>query len=148
MPPRVLAAALAVALAASGTGCGAGGDRDDVRAEVSSYLSAAAQGNGRQACAYYTAEMRRQVRQEARRRHKGTCQRMMGTAVRYRLASLPGAVRRGRGGRDRRPRGVDVDMLGPDRARRLRRAATPPSRTTRATLVRTPDGWRIERLEN
>ena len=144
MPPRVLAAALAVALLASG--CGASGDRDDVRAVVSSYLTAAAEGNGRQACAYYTAEMRRTARRKAKRQHMGSCARMLGTAVRYRLASLPGAVREdvedAIGDREE----IDVDMLGPDRARATFVAPHSAVADTRATLVRTADGWRIERL--
>jgi hypothetical protein len=146
MPPRVLAACVTFALLASGAGCGAGGDRDDVRAVVSSYLAAAADGNGRQACAYYTAGMRRQARREARRQHMGTCARLLGTAVRYRLASLPGAVRQdvedAIGDREE----IDVDMLGPDRARATFVAPHSAVQDTRATLVRTRDGWRIERL--
>jgi hypothetical protein len=146
MPPRALAACLTFALLASGAGCGAGGDRDDVRAVVSSYLAAAADGNGRQACAYYTAGMRRQARREARRQHIGTCARLLGTAVRYRLASLPGAVRQdvedAIGDREE----IDVDMLGPDRARATFVAPHSAVQDTRATLVRTRDGWRIERL--
>jgi hypothetical protein len=146
MPPRALAACLTFALLASGAGCGAGGDRDDVRAVVSSYLAAAADGNGRQACAYYTAGMRRQARREARRQHMGTCARLLGTAVRYRLASLPGAVRQdvedAIGDREE----IDVDMLGPDRARATFVAPHSAVQDTRATLVRTRDGWRIERL--
>jgi hypothetical protein len=146
MPPRVLAACVTFALLASGAGCGAGGDRDDVRAVVSSYLAAAADGNGRQACAYYTAGMRRQARREARRQHIGTCARLLGTAVRYRLASLPGAVRQdvedAIGDREE----IDVDMLGPDRARATFVAPHSAVQDTRATLVRTRDGWRIERL--
>jgi hypothetical protein len=146
MPPRALAACLTFALLASGAGCGAGGDRDDVRAVVSSYLAAAADGNGRQACAYYTAGMRRQARREARRQHMGTCARLLGTAVRYRLASLPGTVRQdvedAIGDREE----IDVDMLGPDRARATFVAPHSAVQDTRATLVRTRDGWRIERL--
>jgi hypothetical protein len=146
MPPRVLAACVTFALLASGAGCGVGGDRDDVRAVVSSYLAAAADGNGRQACAYYTAGMRRQARREARRQHIGTCARLLGTAVRYRLASLPGAVRQdvedAIGDREE----IDVDMLGPDRARATFVAPHSAVQDTRATLVRTRDGWRIERL--
>jgi hypothetical protein len=146
MPPRVLAACVTFALLASGAGCGAGGDRDDVRAVVSSYLAAAADGNGRQACAYYTAGMRRQARREARRQHMGTCARLLGTAVRYRLASLPGTVRQdvedAIGDREE----IDVDMLGPDRARATFVAPHSAVQDTRATLVRTRDGWRIERL--
>jgi hypothetical protein len=146
MPPRALAACLIFALLASGSGCGAGGDRDDVRAVVSSYLAAAADGNGRQACAYYTAGMRRQARREARRQHIGTCARLLGTAVRYRLASLPGTVRQdvedAIGDREE----IDVDMLGPDRARATFVAPHSAVQDTRATLVRTRDGWRIERL--
>jgi hypothetical protein len=142
----VLAACVTFALLASGAGCGAGGDRDDVRAVVSSYLAAAADGNGRQACAYYTAGMRRQARREARRQHMGTCARLLGTAVRYRLASLPGAVRQdvedAIGDREE----IDVDMLGPDRARATFVAPHSAVQDTRATLVRTRDGWRIERL--
>ena len=129
MPPRVLAACVTFALLASGAGCGAGGDRDDVRAVVSSYLAAAADGNGRQACAYYTAGMRRQARREARRQHIGTCARLLGTAVRYRLASLPGTVRQdvedAIGDREE----IDVDMLGPDRAARASSLPTPQFRT-------------------
>ena len=146
MPPRVLAAALSVALLASGAGCGASGDRDDVRAVVSSYLNAAAEGNGRQACAYYTAELRRRARREAKKEHLGSCARMLGTSVRYRLASLPGAVRRdvedAIGDREE----IEVDMLGPDRARATFVAPHSAVEDTRATLVRTADGWRIERL--
>jgi hypothetical protein len=146
VPSRALAACLAFALLASGAGCGGGGDRDDVRAVVSSYLAAAADGNGRQACAYYTAGMRRQARREARRQHMGTCARLLGTAVRYRLASLPGTVRQdvedAIGDREE----IDVDMLGPDRARATFVAPHSAVQDTRATLVRTRDGWRIERL--
>ena len=149
MPPRVLAASLALALLAGcGAGCGAGGDADDVRAVVSSYLSAAADGNGRQACAYYTPAMRRLARREARRQRMGTCARMLATTVRYRLASLPGAVRQdvtdAIGDREE----LDVDMLGPDRARATFVAPHSAVEDTRATLVRTADGWRIERLEH
>ena len=148
MPPRAVAAVLALALAlvASCAGCGARGDRDDVRAVVSSYLAAAADGNGRQACAYYTPAMRRAARKQARRQHMGSCARMLGTTVRYRLASLPGEVRRdvedAIGDRDE----IDVDMLGPDRASATFAAPHSAVEDTRATLVRTSDGWRIERL--
>lgn len=82
MPPRALVATLAVALVPLGAGCGlgAGGDQDDVRAVVSSYLDAAASGNGE-------------------------------NRARATFAMPHSAL-------------ADV----------------------RATLVRTPDGWRIERL--
>ena len=76
----------------------------------------------------------------------GSCARMLGTAVRYRLASLPGAVREdvedAIGDREE----IDVDVLGPDRARATFVAPHSAVADTRATLVRTADGWRIERL--
>jgi hypothetical protein len=146
MPPRVLAASLAVALFAFGAGCSSDGDSDDVRAVVSSYLAATADGNGRQACAYFTAEMRRRARREAKEQHMGTCARMLATAVRYRLASLPGAVRQDVEDAIADREEIDVDMLGPDRARATFVAPHSAVEDTRATLVRTADGWRIERL--
>ena len=43
---------------------------------------------------------------------------------------------------------IAVDMLDPDRARATFVAPHSAVEDTRATLVRTADGWRIERLEN
>ena len=119
MPPRALVATLAVALVPLGAGCGlgAGGDKDDVRAVVSSYLDAAASGNGRQACAFYTDEMRRAAKRQARKKDLRTCAAMLSTTVRYRLASLPMNLRRdvedAIADRDE----IDVEMHGEDRAR-------------------------------
>ena len=150
MPPRALVATLAVALVPLGAGCGlgAGGDQDDVRAVVSSYLDAAASGNGRQACAFYTDEMRRAATRRARRQDLRNCAAMLSTTVRYRLASLPGNlrtdVRDAIADRDE----IDVEMDGEDRARATFAMPHSALADVRATLVRTPDGWRIERLAN
>ncbi len=146
MLPRAVPAVLALALLMSCAGCGAAGNEDDVRAVVSSYLAATADGNGRQACAYYTPALRRAAREQARRQHLGSCARMLGTRVRYRLASLPGAVRQdvqdAIGDREQ----IDVDILGRDSARATFVAPHSAVEDTRATLVRTSDGWRIKRL--
>ena len=148
MPPRAVAALLAFVVLPLAAGCGAGGDEEDVRGVVASYLTAAAEGNGRQACAYYTPEMRRAARAQAREQGLSSCARMLGTTVRYRLASLPGNLRRdveaAIGDHDEN----DVDILGPGRARATFTAPHAAVEDTRATLVRTEDGWRIERLAN
>ena len=66
MPPRALAASLVAVLVPLGAGCGVGGggNEDDVRAVVKSYIGASLDGNGRQACAFYTRELRAAVRRE------------------------------------------------------------------------------------
>ena len=77
----------------AGCGVGAGGDEDDVRSVVSSYVQASSSGNGRQACAYYTPELRARIDASAKARGVDGCEKLLSTAVPYRLAKLPADVR-------------------------------------------------------
>ena len=73
---------------------------------------------------------------------------MLSTTVRYQLASLPGNLRTdvqdAIADRDE----IDVKMDGENRARATFAMPHSALADVRATLVRTPDGWRIERLAN
>jgi hypothetical protein len=144
-PPRVLVASLPAVLGLVTAGCGlvAGGDERDVKAALSAYVQAAAQGNGRQACAYLTPALRRRVDRLARSRHAGGCGAQLGTRLRYRLQTLPAAVRSEVMDGIADTGNVDVSVTG-DRARATLRVPGDHLTETHATLVRTPDGWRIE----
>jgi hypothetical protein len=143
MPPRALAASLVVVLVPLGAGCGvgAGGDDDDVRQVVKNYIDASLHENGRQACAFYTPELRRAVRTA----NKQACRRVVGKDVRTRLAQLPldlrDEIEETFGDADE----IDVDVT---RDRATARLEIPHGviADTRLRLVRTPDGWRISRL--
>jgi hypothetical protein len=147
-PSRVLAASLAVVLVPliGGCGVGAGGDRDDIQGVVSRYLSASAQGNGRQACAYLVPALRRQMALMAHRKHLRGCPELLGTRIRYRVAALPGNLRTDVGDafadRDR----IHVDMPDDDHATASLEMPHYALDDARFALVRTADGWRIEKL--
>ena len=124
----------------------AGGDRDDVRAVVSRYLTASAAGNGRQACAYLVPALRREMARMAHRGHLRGCPELLGTRIRYRVASLPVDLRSDVGDafsdRDR----IAVDMPDGDHATATLEMPHHALDDARFMLVRTADGWRIEKL--
>ena len=142
MPPRALAASLVAVLVPLGAGCGvgAGGDEDDVRAVVKSYLTASLDGNGEQACAFYTDALRRRTRAQNRR----ACVRVVGTKTRTRLAQLPLDVRDEVEATLRNADDIDVDVTANSATARLE-IPHGVMADTRLHLVRTPDGWRIDR---
>ncbi len=144
MPPRALAASLVAVLVPLGAGCGVGGGgiEDDVRAVVKSYIGASLDGNGRQACAFYTRELRAAVRTKSRH----ACPRVVGRDTRTRLAQLPFDVRDDVEETYDNPDEIDVDVTGDAKA--TARLETPHGvmPDTRLHLVRTPAGWRIDRL--
>jgi hypothetical protein len=117
-----------------------------VRGVVSRYLSASAQGNGRQACAYLVPALRREVARSAHWRHLRGCPELLGTRIRYRVASLPVDLRSdigdAFGDRDR----INVDLRDDDHATAVMELPHRALADARFTLVRTPDGWRIEKL--
>jgi hypothetical protein len=129
-----------------GCGVGSGGDRDDVRQVVSSYLSASAQGNGRRACAFLVPALRREMAREARRGGMRGCPELLGTRIRYRLASLPVDLRADVGDALSDRDQIDVETRGDDRA--VARLEMPHHALAEARfdLVRTQQGWRIARV--
>ena len=120
---------------------GAGGDRDDVRAVVSRYLTASAAGNGRQACAYLVPALRREMARMAHRGRLRGCPELLGTRIRYRVASLPVNLRSDVGDAFSDRGSPSTCPTAITRPRRSRCPTTPWMR-----LVRTADGWRIEKL--
>ena len=116
MPPRALAASLVAVLVPLGAGCGVGGggSEDDVRAVVKSYIGASLDGNGRQACAFYTRELGPRVRKESRH----ACPRVVGRDTRTRLAQLPFDVRDDVEETFDNPDEIDVDVTGDDQGHR------------------------------
>jgi hypothetical protein len=143
MPPRALAASLVAVLVPLGAGCGvgAGGDDDDVRAVVKSYIDASLDGNGKQACAFFTPELRAELRQA----NKAACRRVVGQDVRTRLAQLPFDVRDEVEETFRDADEIDVDV-SEDRAGARLEIPHGVIADPRLRLVRTPDGWRISGL--
>jgi hypothetical protein len=129
----------------AGCGVGAGGKQDDIRAVVASYLRAAADGNGRQAFAFYTPELRRAASRQARKRHLRSCAALLGTRVRYQLASLPGDLRRDVEHAIADREEIDVELRGEYAARATFAMPHSAMADVEATLTRTPDGWRIAR---
>jgi hypothetical protein len=145
MPPRALAASLVAVLVPLGAGCGvgAGGDEDDVRAVVKSYIAASLDGNGRQACAFYTDELRAQVRAASRR----SCRLVVGRDVRTRLAQLPFDVRDDVEETLADQNEIDVDMTDDTHAKASLEMPHGVMADTRVRLVRTDEGWRIDRVD-
>lgn len=135
-------------LVAAGGGCGGGlaaGDEGDVQTVVASYVRAAAEGNGRQACAYYTPRLRADVDREAKAAGLKGCTQLLSSALRYRLSQLPaGVVRKVREAIED-PGKVDVHMHG-DTARAAIHLAGDQLADTRVKVVRDGDAWRIEKL--
>jgi len=147
--PRAAAASLAAALILGAAGCGGGpgGAEADVAAAVSNYIRASAAGNGEQACAYYTPELRTRIDRSARGRGLDGCAHLLGSALRYRLSQLPADVRKdveeAIGDTDR----VDVDMAEGGGTAEAALALPGEAQTeTRVALVKRPEGWRIDRL--
>jgi hypothetical protein len=145
MPPRALAASLVAVLVPLGAGCGvgAGGDEDDVRRAVKSYIAASLQGNGKQACAFYTKELRAEVRRTA----KHACPRVVGKATRTRLAQLPFDVRDEVESTFADADEIDVDVIEGTRATATLEMPHGVMADTRLRLVRTPEGWRIDGVD-
>jgi len=146
MPSRALAACLVAAGVALGVGCGGGPDEDDVRSVVSNYVQASLTGNGRQACAYYTPEMRAQARREARERGLKNCAQLVGSAVRARIARLPRDVRREVEDAFSDPGELDVDVADDRHARAALEVPHGVMADPKVALVRTAEGWRIQRV--
>lgn len=146
MPFRALAACVVTAIAALGVGCGRGDDEDDVRSVVSSYVRASLAGNGRQACAFYTPELRMRAKREARERGLRTCAQVVGLAVRTRLAQLPRDVRNDVEDAFSDPGELRVHMADDGHARAALEIPHGVMSNPKVALVRTDDGWRIQRV--
>jgi hypothetical protein len=145
MPSRALAASLVAVLVLLGAGCGvgAGGDEDDVRAVVKSYIAASLQGNGKQACAFMTRELRANVRRSA----DHACPRVVGHDTRTRLAQLPFDVREDVEQTFADADEIEVDVRDDDTAKAVLEMPHGVIADTRLHLIRTPDGWRIDRSD-
>ncbi len=145
MPFRALACFVA-ALVALGAGCGGSDDEEDVRSVVSSYVEASLTGNGRQACAFYTPELRRQTKREARKHGLRHCAEVVGRAVRTRIAQLPDEVRGDVEDAFSDPDELRVHLADDAHARAALEIPHGVMTDPKVMLVRTHEGWRIQRV--
>jgi hypothetical protein len=144
---RVVVGVVAVVVAAV-AGCGDGlasGDEGDVQTVVASYVRAAADGNGRQACAYYTPRLRAEIDRKAKGAGLKGCTQLLSSSLPYRLSQLPAEV--GKKVREviENPGKVDVDMHGNSA---LAAIHLPSDELTDAhvKVIREGDAWRISKL--
>jgi hypothetical protein len=141
---------VAAVLAAVVAGCGggpAGGDEGDVQTVVSSYVRAAADGNGRQACAYYTPRLRAEIDRKAKQAGLKGCTALLDSALPYRLSQLPADVVEKVRDAIEDPGKVHVDMRE-DGGSAKAALELPSDELTdaRVEVVRAGDQWRIAKL--
>src|SRR4051812_825992 len=146
---RVVMGVVAV-LVAVAAGCGgglAGGDEGDVQSVGASYVRAAADGNGRQACAYYTPRLRAEIDRKAKQAGLKGCTALLSSALPYRLSQLPADVSKKVREAIEDPGKVHVDM-GDDGGSAKAALELPSDELTDAhvKVVRTGDRWRIAKL--
>jgi hypothetical protein len=141
---------VAAVLVAAVAGCGGGlasGDEGDVQSVVANYVRAAADGNGRQACAYYTPRLRAEIDRKAKAAGLKGCTALLDSALPYRLSQLPGDVSKKVREVIEDPGQVHVDM-GEDGSVAKAALELPSDELTDAhvQVVREGDDWRIAKL--
>jgi hypothetical protein len=139
---------IAVLLAAAVSGCGGGlasGDEGDVQTVVASYVHAAADGNGRQACAYYTPRLRQEIDRKAKAAGLKGCTALLSSALPYRLSQLPAETARKVRDAIEDPGRVDVDMHGQSALAAIHLPSDDLT-DTRVEVVHEGENWRIDKL--
>lgn len=140
-----IAAALVVLLVGCGETGPASGAEGDVQMVVASYVHAAADGNGRQACAYYTARLRKEIDRKAKAAGLKGCTALLNSALPYRLSHLDKKVVDRVRAAIEDPGKVDVDMNG-DSALAAIHLPSDELTDTRVEVVQEGEDWRIDRL--
>jgi hypothetical protein len=139
---------VAVLLLAFVAGCGGGlasGDEGEVQTVVASYVRAAADGNGRQACAYYTPRLREEIDRKAKAAGLKGCTALLDSALPYRLSQLPEDVVKKVREAIEDPGKVDVDMQGQSALAAIHLPSDELT-DTRVKVVHEGEDWRIDRL--
>jgi hypothetical protein len=149
MRGRRVIGGIAAALVALLVGCGdtgpASGDEGDVQTVVASYVHAAADGNGRQACAFYTARLRKEIDRKARAAGLKGCTALLNSALPYRLSHLSKDVVDKVRAAIEDPGKVDVDLHG-DTALAAIHLPSDELTDTRVEVIHEGEDWRIDRL--